>query len=71
MDQAEKISKKKGLAAPGAYNDGLVISKNRNPSNDQQFCASGYKNVLTTNFGKYAERFDDFDYNSPQSSANK
>jgi len=34
MDQAAKISKKKGTG-PGAYNDGLEISKNRNPSNDQ------------------------------------
>ena len=63
MDQAEKISKKKGTG-PGAYNDGLEISKNRNPSNDQQYTNSDYKNVLTTNFGRYSERFDDFDYSS-------
>ena len=51
---------------PGTYDDGLNISAERNPVTDAQYVNSDYKNVLTTSFGKYAERFDNDDYaNAP------
>lgn len=43
---------------PGTYDDGLNISRERNKNNDYQYYNSDYKNVLTSNFGKYSERFD-------------
>lgn len=46
---------------PGTYDDGLNISRERNPVTDAQYVNSDYKNVLSTNFGKYAERFDHTD----------
>lgn len=53
---------------PGTYDDGLNISRERNPITDAQYVNSDYKNVLSTSFGKYSERFDlGDDYtNNPQ-----
>ena len=45
------------LPGPGTYDDGLVIAKARDPSNNQQFQLSEYHNVRTTDFGRYSERF--------------
>ena len=56
MDTAEKTSKK-GHPGPGQYKDGLDMQKERNPSNDQMYQRSDYKNVRSTSFGKYSERF--------------
>lgn len=43
---------------PGTYDDGLNISQERNPVTDAQYVNSDYKNVKSSNFGKYAERFE-------------
>ena len=42
------------IPGPGTYNDGLSVSKERNPQNNQQYHYSEYKNVKTTDFGKYS-----------------
>ena len=47
------------IPGPGTYDDGLVIAKNRDPSNNQQFQLSEYANVRTTDFGRYSERFQE------------
>ena len=46
------------LPGPGTYDDGLVIAKARDQTNNQQFQLSEYANVRTTDFGRYSERFD-------------
>lgn len=67
MDAAEKSSKR-GHPGPGNYKDGLDMQKERNPSNDQQYQKSDYKNVRTTDFGKYSERFDNIEFQSKSNS---
>ena len=51
------IPKDNGVPGPGTYNDGLTIAKMRR-SDTGKFIYADYKNVRTTDFGLYSDRFD-------------